>query len=121
MAPILVVALASLTAIAGCSSPTSTPTMPTMPTESHGLPTVLGPLSGTGNKTFTVTVRPAMSIELGCLGKGKDLAWVRSPIGSFAVPCDSSPGNESFASGYDSAQDLRGAKLKVCLLYTSDA
>jgi hypothetical protein len=46
----------------------------TMPPEGHRLPTVLGPLQGPGNKTFTVVVRPTMSVELGCLGKAKDLA-----------------------------------------------
>jgi hypothetical protein len=104
--------LASLAGIAGCSSAASTETMLTMPTESHDLPTVLGPLSGEGNKTLTVAVRPTMSIELGCQGKGGDQAWIRSPIGSFAVACDNSPVNGAFASGYDSVQDLREFKVK---------
>lgn len=85
-----------------------------MPAEVHHLPTVLGPLNGSGNKTFTTTIRPTMAIELGCLGNGKDLVWVRSPIMGFGVPCGS-PGNEvgflrglhagggeSFVSGYNS-------------------
>ena len=83
-----------------------------LPTESHDLPTVLGPLSGEGNKALTVAVRPTMSIELGCRGKAGDLAWVRSPIGSFAAACGNSPGNGAFASGYDSVQSLRDFKVK---------
>jgi len=83
-----------------------------MPAEAHDLPTVLGPLNGSGSKAFTVTIRPAMSIELGCLGKAKDLAWVRSPIGGFAVVCGS-PGNESFGGSYDSAQDLERDKVRM--------
>ena len=46
------------------------------------------------------------------VGKEKDLAWVRSPIGGFAVPCGS-PGNESFPGFYDSPQDLRSDKVRV--------
>jgi hypothetical protein len=40
------------------------------------------------------------------------MAWVRSPIGSFAVPCDNGPRSRSFESIYDSVQDLRGEKVK---------
>jgi len=85
-----------------------------MPAEVHHLPTVLGPLNGSGNKTFTITIRPAMAMELGCLGNAKDLAWVRSPIMGFGVPCGSpgyelgflrglrAGGGEFFAGGYNS-------------------
>lgn len=87
--------------------------------ESHDLPTVLGPLSGSGNKAFTVTARPAMSVELGCLGNSKDLARVRSAIGGAAVPCDS-PGNESFGGSYD--QDTgRSAGQRVLVRVTAPA
>ena len=112
MASAAITVLASLSGAAGCSSAAVTATPTTMPTEAHGLPTVLGPLDGSGNKTLTVAVRPTMSVELGCLGKEKDLAWVRSPIGGFAVPCGS-PGNESFPGFYDSPQDLRSDKVRV--------
>jgi hypothetical protein len=112
MALIAFVALASLAGIGGCSSAATTAAMPTMPAEFHNLPTVLGPLSGSGNKTLTVAVRATMSIEMGCLGKGSDIAWARSPIGGFAVPCGS-PGNESFGGSYDSVQELRADNVKV--------
>jgi hypothetical protein len=51
-----------------------------------------------------------MSVELGCLDNSKDLAWGRSPIGGFAVPCGS-PANESFGGSYD--QDTERSKLKT--------
>jgi hypothetical protein len=54
-----------------------------------------------------------MSIELGCQGNGKDLAWVRSPVGGFAVPCDNSHGNVGFAGIYDSGQDLSRDRIKA--------
>ena len=96
-------ALAGLACLAGTAGCSTAPALPAMPAESHYLPTVFGPLNGSGDKAFTVTVRPAMSVELGCLGNSKDLAWVHSPISGFAVPCGS-PGNESFGGSYD--QDL---------------
>jgi hypothetical protein len=113
MALIAFVALAGLGGIAGCSSAASAPMMPTMPPEPHDPPAVLGPLNGSGNRTFAVTVRPTMWIELGCLGRG--MAWVRSPMGGFAVPCgrEGSPGNESFGGSHDSVQDLRVDKVRV--------
>lgn len=77
-----------------------------MPPDPHGLPTVLGLLRGSGTKAFTVTVRQGMAIQLGCLGKSKDLACVRSPIGAFAVVCTAR--DESFAEGYDTPQSLEG-------------
>jgi hypothetical protein len=77
-----------------------------MPADPRGLPTVLGPVSGLGTKTFTVTVRPAMAIEVGCVGGAKDLAWVRSRIGGLAVACDSQA-SAAFAGGYISAADLK--------------
>jgi hypothetical protein len=102
-------ALALLAGTAGCSTAAVTTAMPAdtavMPPDPHGLPTVFGPLSGSGTKAFTVTVRKEMAIELSCLGKSNDLAWVRSPIGGFAVVCGS-PGNETFGGGYDSARGL---------------
>jgi hypothetical protein len=82
-----------------------------MPPDPHGLPTVFGPLSGSGTKAFTVTVRKEMAIELSCLGKSNDLAWVRSPFGGFAVVCGS-PGNETFGGGYTSAQGMARDKLR---------
>ena len=103
-------ALAGLACLAGTAGCSAAPALPAMPAESHDLPTVLGPLNGSGNKAFTVTVRPAMSVELGCLGNSKDLAWVHSPLGGFAVPCGS-PGNESFGGSYD--QDTEHIKLKT--------
>jgi hypothetical protein len=96
MALAALVGPACLAGVAACSA-TAAP--PTMPAEVHHLPTVLGPLNGSGNKTFTITIRPSMAIELGCLGNRNDLAWVRSPIMGFSVQCGS-PGNDlGFLSG----------------------
>lgn len=107
--------LAGLAAIAGCSAPavTTTAAVPAtlpMPAESHNLPTVLGPLNGSGSRAFTVIMRSPMAVELGCRGKG--MAWARSPFGDITVWCDNTPGAESFGSSYFSAQDLERDKLK---------
>ncbi len=53
-----------------------------------------------------------MAIELGCVDGAKDLAWVRSPIGGFAVVCDGGQVSATFVGGYDSAASLRQDKLK---------
>jgi hypothetical protein len=83
-----------------------------MPTEQHFLPTVLGPLDGTGNRTLTVVVRPTMSIELGCNGAVKGVAWVRSAIGGFAIECANPPG-DTFGGAYDSVQSIKEDKVKT--------
>jgi hypothetical protein len=82
-----------------------------MPAEKHHLPTVLGPLNGSGNKSFTVTTLPAMAIELGCVGSGKDTASVESPIGAFAIPCGQA--SEPFGATYVTAADNKQSKFPL--------
>ena len=48
--------------------------------------TILGPVTDTGPKTFTIVARTGIDFTLGCIGKG--LVWLRSPVGSFAAACD---------------------------------
>lgn len=81
-----------------------------MPAEKHGLPTVLGPLTGAGSKAFTVTIGQGMAIELACLGPGKGWARARSPIASFAIPCGNS-GDVPAGSSYIAAKDLAHGKF----------
>jgi hypothetical protein len=47
--------------------------LPAMPTEMHDLPTVLGPLSGAGNKTFTMTVRPGQRVSVRIIASNSTL------------------------------------------------
>ena len=75
---------------AGCSTqPAPAPAFAAMPLPggAYGLnlTTILGPVTGTGPATLTITARRAVSITLGCRGKG--LVWVRSPVGAFAAAC----------------------------------
>ncbi len=60
------------------------------------LTTILGSVTGTGPTTLTITARQAVSVTLGCRGKG--LVWVRSPVGAFAVVCGN---GGAFAGGLD--------------------
>jgi hypothetical protein len=99
--------LACLSLATGCSS---TSASSAMPTEKHGMPTVLGPLTGSGSKAFTVTIRQGMAIELGCLGQSKGWAWARSPIAAFAIPCGNS-GDVPYGSSYVAAKDLKLANF----------
>src|SRR6185437_9439510 len=39
--------------------------------EIHGLPAVLGPVAGPGNRALTVAVRSAMPVELACLSRAR--------------------------------------------------
>ena len=48
--------------------------------------TILGPITGTGSKTFTIVAGTGIAAWLGCIGKG--LVWFRSLAGSFAADCD---------------------------------
>ena len=47
--------------------------------------TILGPITGTGSKTFTIVARAGIAAWLGCIGKG--LAWFRGPALTFAAAC----------------------------------
>jgi hypothetical protein len=96
LALMVLAGLAGGAALAGCGSAATATPMP-MPTEIHNLPTVLGPLTGTGNETFTVAARPTMAIELDCTGKG--LTWVRSTVAGFAIQCSGTPGTGTFGGG----------------------
>jgi hypothetical protein len=86
--------LSSALAFSGsCSAPqaVSRPQFTAMPLLGQGgeeanYVTILGPVTGTGSKTFTIMARTGISAWLGCIGKG--LVWLRSPAGSFAAACD---------------------------------
>lgn len=76
--------------LGGCSTqPAPAPAFSAMPPpgSAYGLnlTTILGPVTGTGPTTLTITARQAVSITLACRGKG--LAWVRSPVAAFAAAC----------------------------------
>jgi hypothetical protein len=75
-----------------------------------GYVTILGPVTGTGTETLTVSARPGMSMTLGCIGTG--LVWVKSTAGSFAAACADDGG--TFAGGRNRATHLRpGQKIAV--------
>ena len=60
--------------------------MPLLSPEEANYVTILGPITGTGSKTFTIVARTGIAAWLGCIGKG--LAWLRSPADTFDVACD---------------------------------
>jgi hypothetical protein len=41
-----------------------------MPLDTNNLTDVLGPVTGAGSRTLTVTVSRSMSLTMGCIGKG---------------------------------------------------
>jgi len=71
--------------------------------------TILGPVTGTGSKTFTIAARIGIADWLGCIGKG--LVWLRSPAGSFAAACGD---GGTWAGGQTQPTHLRaGQKITV--------
>jgi hypothetical protein len=46
--------------------------------------TILGPVTGTGPRTFTISARTGIAIWFGCIGKGP--VWVRSPVMAVTDP-----------------------------------
>ncbi len=41
-----------------------------MPLDTNNLTAVLGPVTGIGSRTFTITASTSMSLTMGCIGKG---------------------------------------------------
>ena len=84
---LLTVALLAWPAAAACSAPTAAPSFTAMPLPRANLVTVLGPVTGTGPATITLTARHVLSYTLGCLGH--HMVWLSTTpkIASFAVHC----------------------------------
>jgi hypothetical protein len=89
-----------------------------MPPDADNLTTVLGPLTGSGSRTVTVTASRSMSLMLGCAGRG--VLVVRGPLTAGAVPC-SGPGRRRAFDGYYWAhvRVRPGARLRLSV--TADA
>lgn len=106
MARLLAVALLASPAAAACSAPAAAPSFTAMPLPQANLVTVLGPVTGTGPRTITLTARHVMSYTLGCLGH--HMVWLRGAA-SFAVQCEDGgvfAGGTSRTPGHDT-----GAKV----------
>ena len=67
VAAILAIALAAIT---GCTSPPKFSPMPPPSQQNPAYTTILGPVSGSGSRIFTVSARPGIAVWLGCIGKG---------------------------------------------------
>jgi hypothetical protein len=95
----------------GCSS--SRPVFDAMPFGVNNLSAVLGPITGTGSRTLTVTASRAMSITMGCIGKG--MLIIVGPLSAGAVLCgDASSSEGSFASYYWSHVSVRpGERIRL--------
>ncbi len=83
----------------GCSSPARAPTFDPMPVDPNNLTAVLGPVTGTGPRTLTVTASRSMSLTMGCIGKGTLI--VLGPLSAGAVLCSgASLGRGTFGAYY---------------------
>ncbi len=101
------VAMATMT---GCaSSPQFSAMPPPGQAEKPGYTTILGPVSGSGSKTFTITARPGIAEWLGCIGKG--MAVLTRP---YAVVARCSNSGNGFVGGLTQPTHYRrGQKLTV--------
>lgn len=70
----------ALACIAGCAAPPQ-PQFSPMPTpgqqEKPDYTPILGPVSGSGSQTFTISARPGIAMWLGCIGQG--MVWMTLP------------------------------------------
>jgi hypothetical protein len=112
----LVTAMVSiaLAFIAGCAgrppSPQFSPMPPPGQAEKPGYTTILGPVSGSGSRTFTISARPGIAVWLGCIGNGT--VWITRPV-AVGGRCANSAGN-SFAGGLTQPTHYRrGQKVTV--------
>lgn len=83
----------------GCSSQGRSPSFGPMPPDLNYLTVVLGPVTGTGPRTLTVTASLTMSVTMACIGKG--MLTVRGPLRAGAVLCSGTGRNRgAFVSYY---------------------
>jgi hypothetical protein len=102
----------ALACLAGCAAPPQLQFSPLPPPGQQERPdytTILGPVSGSGSKTFTISARPGIAIWLGCIGKGMVRMTLPKAVGAI---CGRS-GN-AFAGGLTQQTHYRrGQKLTV--------
>lgn len=81
----MILAVSAVTACSGSATSFSSMLVP----ESHTAP-ILGPISGTGTRTFTTTGHHLMSYQIGCLGH--HVIRLRAPYVGIAVQCANGEG-----------------------------
>lgn len=101
-AALLGVTVLGLPVLTSCTSP------PALPTPRSGFTTMLGPVTGTGSKTFTMTAPTALSYTLNC--QGSSLVWIRTTpdIVGFAVQCPATGGD-----ALDTPKNDIGRRIRV--------
>lgn len=109
LAAAMVVALGLMVGCAGPPPPQFSPMPPLGQQEKPDYRSILGPVSGSGSKTFIVTARPGIAVWLGCIGKGT--VWMKSPVAATAI-CGHS-GNAFVGGLTQPTHYRRGQKLTV--------
>jgi hypothetical protein len=87
-ARLLALALLASPVIAACSTPATAPSFAAMPAPGPNMAAILGPVTGTGPRTITITARHRLRYTLSCLGR--HVVWLRATpnIAGFAIQCD---------------------------------
>lgn len=89
-----------------------------MPLDTDNLTTVLGPVTGSGPTTLTVTASRSMSLTIGCIGKGRLTVKGALSAAAGAVLCsDASRSRDAFARYYCAHVSARpGEQIKLRVL-----
>jgi hypothetical protein len=81
-------ALLTAPAAAACSAPAPVPSFAAMQPPRANLVTVIGPVTGTGPRTLTITARHTLSYTLGCRGHRTVRLSTTPKTAGFAAQCD---------------------------------
>ena len=95
-ARLLAVALLASPAAAACGTSVTAPSFAAMPAPETNMTAILGPVTGTGPRTITITARHQLSYTLSCLG-GR-VVWLRQRPRSQVSPSSVTTAGSSVAS-----------------------
>jgi hypothetical protein len=115
-----VVFAAGMAFVAGCAG---TPQFSAMPPpgqlgEQQGYTTILGPVSGSGSRTFTISARPGIGVWIGCIGKGA--VWMTRPV-AVGGNCGTNSGNSYSGGVTDPTHFRRGQVIVVRIVGPASA
>jgi hypothetical protein len=99
----------------GCVSPPRPPTFDPMQPDPNNLTAVLGPVTGTGSRTMTVTASRSMSLTMGCIGTG--LLMVTGLLSGAVLCSGASTGRGVFGGTYWAHLPVRpGERIRLRLV-----
>ena len=95
------------------------PAFKPMQPDPYNLTAVLGPVTGTGSRTLTVTASRSMSVTIGCIGKG--MLTISGPLSAGAVLCSDAHVSRGVFSSYYWAHVRARPGERITLRVAADA